>query len=105
MVMSLPSYPQDNGMIGFDIFFTNTVTVLQLKFSIINACISKTPDLLPYLADFLVGDFMLVAVFVHESKALYTELCFERAWCVIDAGMNDSTVVTTLMGSCHNTSV
>jgi len=40
-------------------------------------CKSKTADFVPYLADFLVRDFMLVAVLVHESKALYTELGFE----------------------------
>jgi len=32
---------------------------------------------LTHLADFLVRDFVFVAVLVHEPEALYTELGFE----------------------------
>ena len=55
-----------------------------------------------HLATLLVGDVLFVEVVVEHGCSFDTELCLEGAGLVVDAHVNDTTVVTSLMGSCSS---
>lgn len=50
-----------------------------------------------HLSTPLVGDLLLLAVLIGQCGAPHTQLCFQGAWCVVDAAMNHTAVVTTLV--------
>ena len=54
-----------------------------------------------YLSTLLVGYALLVEVVVEHGCSLDAELCLEGAGLVIDAHVNHTAVVTSLVGSCN----
>ena len=54
-----------------------------------------------YLSTLLVGYAFLVEVVIEHGRSLDAELGLEGARLVVDAHMNHTAVVTSLVGSCN----
>ena len=53
-----------------------------------------------YFATFLVWYVVFVAVFVGHVQAFHTQFCFQGARSIVDACMDHTTVVSTLVSRC-----
>ena len=69
--------------------------VIGQRTLIIRHCMYK------YLSTLLVGYALLVKVVVEHGCSLDAELGLEGAGLVVDAHVNHTTVVTSLVGSCN----
>lgn len=52
-----------------------------------------------YLSTLLVGYALLVEVIIEHGRSLDAELCLEGTWLVVDAHVNHTAIVTSLVRS------
>ena len=57
-----------------------------------------------YLSTFVVWDMIVITVLVGQMEPLHTEPGLERARYIVNASMDHTTVVTTLVHSCQQES-